>query len=646
MADIVNRIPFELSNFGAAGGGSYNLDSYRFDYALGGLPFMSATRDQWPYTEGMAEIRKQQFDSFQEPGEQSLYGWWLRSQSTFNAGAGLLYQDPDNDNQFNYRFQDSLGVDPWTSGSLGLLRQMNVHTPNPLIGAAAKVRGYVRASGTDAAYLVDGANLWNTDNSGSAGVTFASVGSLLDLSVAGNRSLINMTDGLWTNVESAAATKMYSYPSTPTAGAVEYVKGRIGVGIDNIFYLAVINTGATLAIDTNNQFKFTHPDPTWKWTSVTEGPSGIYVAGKNATQSAIYKITIDFSGSSEIFLPTVTATMPTGEFVNDVYVYIGSFVGIATSRGFRVGEFNTYTGDVAYGPLLFQPTGGCHGIVGYDRFMFVGSTNAHDGASGVFRVDLGTQVQEQTTKAVRYAYARDAYAAGKSGTLSSVTMLGASDRLLFTIIQDSIMLQSASTLIDSGYLKTGRIRFNTEEPKLYKFVSLRTPHALDGNVQFSLIDESGSETPYITYGPTFSTNTGDVSTPTPNGRQNWIQLKFTLSRGTDTTKGGVLNGWQVKALPGSTRQRLISHTFLLFDEEMDKGGQRVGGDGYARQRFEDFKMLAKTGDVVVFQELIENLSTLVIIDDWKYTQLGPPGPNASTLGGYLTVVLRTVAEAT
>jgi len=645
MADLVNRIPYPLSNFGTSGGGSYNLEDYRFDYALGGLPFMSATRDQWPYTEGMAEIRKQQFDSFQEPGEQSLYGWWLRSQSTFNAGAGLLYQDPDNDNQFNYRFQDSLGVDPWTSGSLSLLRQMNVQKSG-LIGSTQRVRGYVRANGVDAAYLVDGGNLWNVDAGLNAGVTFASVGSLLDLAVAGNRSLINMSDGVWTNVESGAAAQMYSFPITPTSGCIEYVKGRIGVGINNIFYLAVINTGGSLAIDTNNQFKFTHPDPNWKWTSVTEGPSGIYVAGKNQTQSAIYKITIDFSGTTEVFLPTVTATMPTGEYINNVYVYIGSFMGIATSRGFRVGEFNTYTGDVSYGPLLFQPTGGCTSIVGYDRFMFVGSTNSHDGASGVFRVDLGTTVQEQTTKAIRYAYARDAYAEGHNAAINSVTMLGASNRLMFTCQQDTLFTQSTSTLISSGYLKTGRIRFNTEEPKLYKFVSLRTPHTLDGNVQFSLIDESGSETPYITYGPTFSTNTGDVSTPTPTGRQNWIQLKFTLSRGTDTTKGGVLNGWQVKALPGSTRQRLISHTFLLFDEEMDKGGQRVGGDGYARQRFEDFKNLAKTGDVVVFQELIENISTLVIIDDWKFTQLGPPGPNASTLGGYLTVVLRTVAEAT
>jgi len=140
---------------------------------------------------------------------------------------------------------------------------------------------------------------------------------------------------------------------------------------------------------------------------------------------------------------------------------------------------------------------------------------------------------------------------------------------------------------------------------------------------------------------------GDVSTPQPATRQVWIALKFTLTRNqSDATLGGVLNGWQVKALPGATRQRLITQTFLLFDEEMDKGGQRVGTDGYARQRLQAFQNLAKIGDVTVFQELAENISTLVMIDDWKYTQLGPPGPNASTLGGYLTVILRTVAEST
>jgi hypothetical protein len=237
------------------------------------------------------------------------------------------------------------------------------------------------------------------------------------------------------------------------------------------------------------------------------------------------------------------------------------------------------------------------------------------------------------------------YAPAVTGAVSALTIFGASGRIFFAVSAQAVWLQSATDLYTSGYLKTGRIRFNTEEPKLYKFVSLRTPVPLEGDVALALIDQSNSEIPYITYGPIFSPGTGDVATPDPTGPQNWIALKFTLFRGTDPTVGGILNGWQVKALPGSIRQRLIQHTFLLFDEEMDKGGQRVGTDGYARDRFEAFKQLARAGDVVTFQELIENVSTQVIIEDWKFTQTAPPGPNASALGGYLTVTLRTVAES-
>jgi len=500
----------------------------------------------------------------------------------------------------------------------------------------------------DSAWVVDGGNLWSIDDSGASGITFTSAGSLLDLAGTGNRNLILMSDGVWSGVDRAAPTKMFSFTGTPSGGAINLVKNRVAVAIDNFIYFAPLNTGATLAIDTapNFTFKYQHTDPTWKWTSIVEGPQAIYAAGHNATQSAIFKFTIAFDNAgAEQVLPVTTATLPTGETIRDIYSYVGTFMGIATDKGFRVGEFDG-NGDVIYGPLLFKPAGGCRGLTGFDRFMYVGSTAAHDGNSGLFKVDLSAVIQEQSTQAVRYAYSRDVYTSIGTSAVLSATILGATDRPVFTVQQYNAVLTTASTLVPSGYLQTGRIRFNTEEPKLYKFVSLRTPAKLDGNVQFSMIDTTGSVIPYVTYGPGFSPNVGDVSTPQPQGRQNWIILKFTLSRGTDTTKGGILNGWQVKALPGATRQRLITHTFLLFDEEMDKAGQRVGGDGYARSRFETFKSAARSGDVVTFQELVENVSTLVIIDQWKYTQLAPPGPNASTLGGYLTVVLRTVAEST
>ncbi len=652
MADIVHHIPWQISNFlpGTQNSGGYSLSSYSFDYALGGIPFLSATRDQWPYTEGMAEIRKQQFDNTTEPGEQSIYGWWLRSQNSWVNGAGVLYQDPvigvSNDS-VSKRFDDSLGVNPWEAGELTLLRQPD--NRYALGSATTAVRGYVDPSGVDAMFLLDGNNLWKVVEASRTAITTGSAGTALALANAGTAWYLLATDGIYRGVDTGAGVKIWDAPAgTLTSGTIEIVKQRIVAGWNNSLYaLNMLGTGGpALPGSWTGGFGLVlaHPDATWKWTSITEGPVAIYASGHNTTDSSVYKFVSDLSSTTEVFIPTASAVMPRGEVVRSIYAYVGTFMGIATSKGFRVAEFDS-GGEVNYGPLLFEPDGGCQGICGIDRFMYVGSTNAHDGDTGVFRVDLGAPFQEGTGGAVRYAYARDIYAPGTTGTVTSVTIFGASDRLAFTVASDSVWLQDAVELYESGYLRTGRIRYNTEEPKLYKFMSVSTPDPLAGNLGLAIIDIEGAEWPSLTYTPTLNPGTNDVTISQPSGRQKWIKLKFTLSRGVDTSTGAILNGWQVKALPGSIRQRMISHTFLLFDEEKDKGNQRVGTDGYARSRLEAFKSLARAGDVVVFQELYDDTSTLVVIDDWKFTQLAPPGPGGGTLGGYLTVVLRTVAES-
>jgi hypothetical protein len=337
--------------------------------------------------------------------------------------------------------------------------------------------------------------------------------------------------------------------------------------------------------------------------------------------------------------------MPAGEIIRTIYSYVGSFVGIATNKGFRIGDIDQ-NGDLAYGPLLFEVDGGCKGIVGNDRFMWVGSNTQHDGSTGLYRVDLGNVTQEQTTRAIRYAYARDIYHENAVGLVNSLTMFGTSNRKVFSVSALGAYRENATELLPAGYLRTGRIRFNTEEPKLYKFLSVRMPTILNGTVAVSLFPESGGEIPYITYSGTSSSGTKDIGTPLPVGPQNWIALQFTLGRDPgDSTLGGILNGWQVKALPGSIRQRIITVPVLLFDNESDRAYQNYGFSGSARERLEDFKALARAGDTVLFQELAEDLVTEVLIDDWEFRQDGPPAP-AGALGGILTMVLRTTAEST
>lgn len=639
MADIVNRIPWQISNFSDTGaGGQYVLQDVLYDYAVGGIPFLSATRDQWPYTEGMAPIRKDQFDSFAEPGEQSLQGWWYRSQSDFADGAGVLYQDPDSTNpyirQHNLRFNTSLGIDSWSPGNLKLLRE-SVNRFGDLLSSILQVRGFVDSGGIDCYWQMNSNSLQKINDFTNTPITIGA-GTNNWITSSGTTYYLAKSNGLWTGVDAGAAVQSY----TSNIDMVEFIKARlIGAAGPNLY---VLNTAGP-ALPTPF---YTHTNTNFKWSSISEGPNSIYAAGNDSTTGYIFKFQLDSTG----LVPTInagiiTATMPAGEKINSIYSYVGTFIGIATSRGFRVGEIDS-NGDINFGPLIFTVTGGCTGITGYDHYMWTGTTNNHEGSSGLYRIDLGEQVQTGTsTNPLRFAYSRDIYLNGATGAITTVSMFGASDRKVYSVVGTASALESPSTLVPEGYLLTGRIRYNTEEPKLFKFFSIRTP-SLAGELVVSVVPEGGGEIPYVTYGPAFSPSQGDIATPQPPGPQNWIELKFTLRRSqTDVTAGAVMNGWQVKALPGSIRQRIIQHTFLLFDDETDKGGQRNGYDGYARDRLEAFKQIARKGDVVLFQELQEGTSVLVIVDDWKYTQLSPPGADRAALGGYLTVTMRTVAEA-
>jgi hypothetical protein len=637
MGTLVNRIPYEISGRGSGAQGQYIPTDLDYDYAIGGIPFVSAIKDEFPYTERMSPIRKDQFDSFAEPGEQSLQGWWLRSQSTFTGGAGVLYQDPDNDNQFNYRFADSLGIDPWHSGDMRLLRRTERVTTTAATSVLAQ--GYVDPTGVDSYWLVEGGDLTKKTDAGSTNISIGGT-TILDITSTGATYIIARTVGVWKGLDTAAPTQLYT--DALTNPVVEFVKDRLIITNGVNVYQGVL-TAAAVALPAAS---YSHPDPNWQWRSITDGPTAVYIAGDSGTTSQIHKFSvIDNAGVPQFKWAGVTATMPAGEIIRTIYSYVESFVGIATNKGFRVGEIDS-NGDVSYGPLIFEATGGARGIVGNDRFMWVGTGDAHDGDSGLYRVDLGNSTQEQTTRTIRYAYARDIYGEITDGLVNSVTMFGASDRKVFTIPASGSFRERATELLPTGYLKTGRIRFNTEEPKLYKFFSVRTPSPLTGSVSVSVLPEGGGEIPYITYSGAASSGTKDVATPQPVGPQNWFSLKFILTRDSVTTSvGGVLNGWQVKALPGSIRQRIITVPVLLYDNEKDRAYQSYGYDGFARERLEQFKSLARSGDTWLFQELAEDLVTEVVIDDWEFKQDGPPAP-AGALGGVLTMVLRTVAEST
>lgn len=116
MAGVVGGPVLPLGSRVLASALTYRRSRVLYDYALATLPLLAATSEKYPYTRSTAQFRKEQFDNSNNPGEQTLQAWWLRSQSSFHEGAGIKFMEPANDDEVMNAFAESAGVDPWTPG--------------------------------------------------------------------------------------------------------------------------------------------------------------------------------------------------------------------------------------------------------------------------------------------------------------------------------------------------------------------------------------------------------------------------------------------------------------------------------------------------------------------------------------------------
>lgn len=641
MGGIIAGLPFPFSGRVNPSSATWQNMGVLYDYAIGGMPFLAGIDEQHPMIRSLAPQRKDQFDNSREPGEQSLVGWWLRSQNTFIGGEGMLYQDPDLLNVSNLQnrhaiqYYHSVGLNPWSAGQLTMLRS----TSNRIADATTSNHFVVGWNdGTDR-YWSAVQNILKSDTGAAiTNIVWGGANTIRALTSDGTNYYAADNVGIYRGAGSGAGALLWNTGSTNIA--LGWAKGRLMAGIDNKVYELVTGGPGLPAA------KFTHLNASFVWTAFAEGTNAIYAAGNAGAQGNIYKFVLDTSGN----VPTLasggilTAQLPLGETVLSMTTYLGTFVGIGTSRGFRVGQIDD-NGDIVYGPLLISNSSGVRGVAAYDRFFFAAASNGIDGQSGLYRIDLSQPVQlNDTSSGERFAYATDLQA-HVTGTVSSVTNFGTSDRMVFAVIQSGAYLESATVLEPTGYYQTGRIRFNTLEPKLYKFLTVRT-QTMHGSLTASVTDPGGATTSILTASEGGNATITDVALAAPAGPVEWLQLRLDFTRSTvNTATGPEVNGWQMKALPGSIRPRIFTIPFLCYDHEEDKQSQWSGYDGRTLDRLESFEEIAQSGNSTTFQLLSEGRSYQVLVEDYEFRQLAPPGANVRGFGGILTVQMRTIADA-
>ena len=630
-----------------------------YDTALGGMPFIYAINDARPYIRQTAPFRKEQFDNQTEPGEQSLTGWWIRSQQSFHGGDGITYYDPANsttNSPDHYRFADSKGVNVWNQGKVTLLKNVTSgHATTGPIASNGVVQQHLRAikwsTFTGALlhdeYDVDKIKVTDPSNP----VHFIDYNSGTDSPVyaicddgtfaywiTNTTTKKTVYKKALTLTSADADTKMFDEIGVVSNAVMEYVKDRIILCADNKVYEFGTSASA-LPSPVYTQTSTTHV-----YTSIAASGPAIYIAGYNGPQSTIQKFTLSTAG----VMPTLTsavvaAEMPAGEIVQKIHYYLG-YMMIGTNKGIRVAVVSDQDGSINYGPLIVETTQPCYDFATNDHYVWCATGVA--GEPGLIRIDLSTEVEP-----LRFAYANDIYYSGITGHVTTAVCFdgntdpSTTDRLMFTTAYASaadgaIYVEDASTLNTTGYLTTGYIRYNTLEPKNFKRLVARGDFQF-GSMTLETVTADGTEYDIISYDS--SVPPVEVTTSNPQEAQEYLAYKFILYRdGTDATKGPIMEGYQAKATIATPRQRVMRFPVYCYDVETDRYNVQAGYEGRAFDRIGQLESIEENGDVVTWQDLTTGESRQAVIEQISFTRLTPPDRGFTGYGGVIDITIRTV----
>jgi hypothetical protein len=666
--DITEEFQYDLSY--QSQGSSFQLTNVGYDISLADIPFILKIDNQNPYRRETAPYKKDQFDNSPEPGEQSLTGWWVRSQTSWHNGAGIEFYEPGTDYEHvSHRFADSRGVDIWTVGELRLHKRV--------FQAYTGIQGINAATGNDGTVdcLISGdadgvlkkivlnANsaVTTTNNYSEAGATTTLVGHsttfpILSVATTGTRYYAACSTCIHTGLISNLDTDtVFARHGATTNAIIKYAKGYLFFGDQATLYLLKTtytgngNHSGASDIATGSDGSKLHINTNWVWKDVTAGPSYIYAAGSAGNKSEIYAIGFDETTNlPDMSGAFVVLSMPDGEVIQSINYYLGA-IAIGTSKGVRICTVDL-NGVPTLGPLLIETSYAVNGFTQRGTYLYAATKvdSGTDTNAVLIRIDLSQQFDDGT-----YAYAYDLeYESSLDGDSSNCTEVynlndGTSDRLVMVVQEDSdtvkgeLQVEHRTEHRSSGYLQTGKIRYGTVEPKFFKYLQTRGLVPTGDSISVKTIDNAGNEYDIITLD---SVSMGEnVTLGQPNGSQEFIALKFVLTNGDPTTSYPVMQSYQVKSIPGVVRQRLYQYPLSCFDVEMDRFNSQFGYIGRAFDVIQALEELEGLGNFITIRDFRTGETYQGIIEEVKFSNESSPDKDSNGYGGLLLVLIRRLA---
>lgn len=672
--DISEEFQYDISY--TSQGTSFQPTDVAYDLSIDNIPFILKIDNQNPYRRETAQYKKDQFDNSQEPGEQSLTGWWVRSQTSWHNGAGIEFYEPNTDYQHvSHRFYDSRGVDVWTVGELRLHKEVfhAYQSSAAYWNAAAGKNGSsdvlvlgdedgwlkrVTLNGDSAATVADFKN-GATYPEGHDGTNY----SFLSVTTDGSNYYAACKRAIHTGqIDTLTSDEVAINFSTVdrTDLFIKYAKGFVLFGLGNTIYNLTIvpkaytvggssvtrttsthnHSGGTDSLGSNLK---THINPSWIWNDATASPGPIYLSGNGGNNGEIWKVlfddttnTLDMAGS------TMVLSLPDGELVNAIHFYLG-YLAVGTNKGVRICRVDS-NGDLVMGPLLVETGYAVNGFTERGSYLYA-ATKVDDGAvtHGILiRIDLSQQFDDGT---FAYAYDLEYQSTPDLSDCTEVYNLidsSGNDRLVMVIQEDGsageLQVEHTTNYRSSGWLQTGKIRYGTVEPKFFKYLQTRGLVALGDSITVQTIDSAGNEYDIISLD---AISMGEnVGLNQPVGGQEFIAIKYTLNNGSPITDYPVLQSYQLKSVPGVPRQRMYQYPLSCYDIEMDKYNVQFGYVGRAYdvvERLEDLEIL---GDFVNIKDFRTDESFQGVIEEVRFTNESSPDKDSNGFGGLLLVTVR------
>lgn len=519
-----------------------------FHVAIGGHPYLI---DVMKYSRRILPAVSDAQDTSTEPGEQTLSreGFWPRSQSRWDLGAGQDFFDEDGSSR--RRFFTSKGVDIWTYDRAACLlndteKKSNSANTNLTV---LVIGGWL--------YYADGATLRFTQDPTPGAPAFtakAALGTITSIA----------TDGIYIYV-AAAGFNLQRILIGDTVGAltnfgalqpnlIAFANGRLLGATNNDLY-EIDSAGAKPGgLNIRSDPRGTNA----KWVSILGTPSSIFAAVNVGNTSEVYAITAN-DVSTALTAPVWASGLPNGETLN-VMVYYSGLVLIGTSLGLRVASI--ISSALEYGEAIEVP-GGVRCLEAQAEFCWFGWTNYDGTSTGLGRANLASNTSQTT---IVPAYATDLMAAAQ-GTVTGVATFGT--RRYFTVSGSGLWGETGN-LVASGVLNSGSIRFGTLIDKL--FTSLELGHdALPANasISASALFPDGTS---IDLGLSSVTGTTKATLADAFARAASAQIELTLTRG-GVTDGPCLRHWTIAALPIPKRVHEILVPLILKEKVEDLVGK-------------------------------------------------------------------------